>query len=221
VHVLTQVLNDTTNRPAVRPAHPPLSRASSSWISTTASRASSAPHSPISPDVMRSTSTNNLRCSIEVWSLSQGMAARVNSLKVYSDLHRMFLQLGSPYLTSPSSPTEYIDPKAQVSADSIIGASTRIGERTNIKQSIVGRHCVIGKQVRILGSVVMDHTVIEDGAKIEGCIIGRSTRVGHKAELVKSITQHGYEVEAGATIKGEKLETMDWDPNAEESDESE
>ncbi|KIJ49571.1 hypothetical protein M422DRAFT_44915 [Sphaerobolus stellatus SS14] len=217
------VLNDTTNRPPTRPSHPPLSRASSSWISSAASRASSAPVSPITthPPLYPS---SGLRCSVEIWPLSQGMAARANSLKVYAELNRLFLLPDAPLPPSPTEPTlEYIDPKAQVSADSIIGVSTRIGERTNIKQSVVGRHCIIGKQVRILGSVILDHTVIEDGmysAKIEGCIIGRSTRVGAKAELVKSITQHGYEVEAGATLKGEKLETMDWDPNA-ESDESE
>lgn len=126
------------------------------------------------------------------------------------------LRDGSPYLATSVSTLEYIDSKTRVSSDSIIGASTQIGERTNIKQSVVGQHCVIGQQVRILGSVIMDHAVVEDGlvvltnlslktvsnvyftrAKIDGCIIGRSTRVGSKAELVKSISQHGFEVEAG------------------------
>jgi len=34
-------------------------------------------------------------------------------------------------------------------------------------------------------------------AKLEGCILGRNTKVGAKAELVRSLTQAGYEVEVG------------------------
>ena len=33
-------------------------------------------------------------------------------------------------------------------------------------------------------------------AKLEGCILGKNTHVGPKAELVRCITQAGYEVEA-------------------------
>ncbi|KAF8514988.1 hypothetical protein JB92DRAFT_3115221 [Gautieria morchelliformis] len=58
----------------------------------------------------------------------------------------------------------------------------------------------------------MDHVVIEDGAKIGSCILSRSTRIGAKAELSKSIAQPGYEVDDGANLKGEKLDTADWDP---------
>jgi hypothetical protein len=34
-------------------------------------------------------------------------------------------------------------------------------------------------------------------AKLEGCILGRYTRVGTKAELVRTLTQAGYEVDTG------------------------
>jgi len=37
-------------------------------------------------------------------------------------------------------------------------------------------------------------------AKLEGCILGRNTKVGAKAELVRSLTQAGYEVEAGGVL---------------------
>jgi translation initiation factor eIF-2B subunit gamma len=64
-------------------------------------------------------------------------------------------------------------------------------------------------------------------AKLEGCILGRNTKVAAKAELVRSLTQAGYEVETGgmfflvrhvphsyplsvATIRNEKLEVSDW-----------
>jgi translation initiation factor eIF-2B subunit gamma len=36
-------------------------------------------------------------------------------------------------------------------------------------------------------------------AKLEACILGRNTKVGAKAELLRSLTQAGYEVDAGGT----------------------
>lgn len=64
--------------------------------------------------------------------------------------------------TPPPTPG-LIDPKAQVSTDSLVGFSTKVGERTNIKKSVVGRHCVIGRNVRISGCVIMDFVVVGDG----------------------------------------------------------
>ncbi|KAF8495847.1 nucleotide-diphospho-sugar transferase [Gautieria morchelliformis] len=200
------ILNESTN---ISSHHPP-SRGSS-WRSATTSRASSAPASPIFNENPKPP-LSNLRCGVVVHKLAQGLAARANTIKAYTDLNRLFLKEGSPYLTPSTSTSEYIDPKAQISTDSIIGLSARLGERTVIKTSVVGQHCVIGKYVRITGSVIMDHVVIEDGAKIDGCILSQTTRIGAKAELSKSITQPGYEVDAGANLKGEKLDTADWDP---------
>jgi NDP-sugar pyrophosphorylase family protein len=45
----------------------------------------------------------------------------------------------------------------------MIGGSTRVGNRTNIKQSVIGKHCVIGRLARVIGCVLLDHCVIGDG----------------------------------------------------------
>jgi translation initiation factor eIF-2B subunit gamma len=75
-------------------------------------------------------------------------------------------------------------------------------------------------------------------AKIEGCILGRGTKVGAKAELVRCVTQAGYEIDGGGkksslfvlcmftkflyrtieTLKTERLEVSDWTAAASESD---
>lgn len=39
-------------------------------------------------------------------------------------------------------------------------------------------------------------------AKLEGCILGRNTKVGAGAELLRSLTQAGYEADAGGKIFG-------------------
>jgi NDP-sugar pyrophosphorylase family protein len=45
----------------------------------------------------------------------------------------------------------------------MVGDSTKVGERTAIKKSVIGKHCTIGKMVKIAGCVILDHCVIEDG----------------------------------------------------------
>jgi translation initiation factor eIF-2B subunit gamma len=94
----------------------------------------------------------------------------------------------------------------------MIGESTKVEERTTIKKSIIGKHCIIGKMAKIVGCVILDHCVIGDGyaccrfcagrtqrsrrAKLESCLIGKNTKIGAKADLSRCATQAGYEVEA-------------------------
>lgn len=58
--------------------------------------------------------------------------------------------------------TAEVAPKTQVGNDSIIGEHTKIDERSSVKKSSVGAHCVIGKNVKIANSVIMDFVVIGD-----------------------------------------------------------
>jgi len=139
-----------------------------------------------------------------------GFAGRVNNIATLLEMNRQFLSRTNYTLPIDPENRALIDAKSQISSDSMIGSSTRIGERATIKRSVIGRHCVIGKMARVIGCVLLDHCVIADGAKVEGCILGRNTKVGSKAELVRSLTQAGYEVDAGATIRNEKLEVSDW-----------
>lgn len=65
----------------------------------------------------------------------------------------------------PSDPKDrsLIDQKAQISSDTIIGDSTQVSERTTVKRSVIGRHCIIGKMVKVTGCILLDHCVIEEG----------------------------------------------------------
>jgi len=147
-----------------------------------------------------------------------GYAARANNLHAYLDLNRHFLSQTTYSLPTDPENRSLMDQKAQVSADSMIGRSTRVEERASIKKSVIGNHCVIGKMTKIVGCVVLDHCVIADGAKLEGCILGKNTKVGAKAELTRCVTQSGYEVSEGETVKNEKLESSDWTAGAQSSE---
>ncbi|KAG1828952.1 UDP-3-O-glucosamine N-acyltransferase [Suillus variegatus] len=143
----------------------------------------------------------SIRIGIIIHRADDGFAIRVNNLPAYLEANRHFV------------------------ADTSIGDFTRVEEKSTIKNSTIGKHCVIGKMVKIVGCVLLDHCVISDGAKLDGCILGNSTTVGTKAELVKCVTQAGYEVkdnESTGPAQPEDSEGDDEDSiGEEESDEDE
>ncbi|KAG6897400.1 hypothetical protein C0992_001906 [Termitomyces sp. T32_za158] len=152
----------------------------------------SAPSSPTRGDHAFGGS-NSLRVGIVVHRAEAGFATRLLSQVTYA-------------LPTEPKDRSLIDQKAQISSDTIIGGSTQVSERTTIKKSVIGRHCVIGKMAKIVG------------AKLEGCILGKNTKIGTKAELSRCVTQAGYEVGAGETVRGEKLDVSDWTAVVEESE---
>ncbi|TFY60192.1 hypothetical protein EVG20_g7506 [Dentipellis fragilis] len=139
-----------------------------------------------------------------------GVTGRANNLATLLELNRHFLTQTAWTLPTDPENRILIDPKSKISNDSMIGQSTRVGERALVKYSVIGKHCVIGRMVKIVGCVIFDHCVIEDGAKLDGCILGLNTKVGAKAELARCLTQAGYEVDAGGVHRHEKLEVSDW-----------
>ncbi|KDQ57545.1 hypothetical protein JAAARDRAFT_35255 [Jaapia argillacea MUCL 33604] len=168
----------------------------------------------------------SLRVGVVLHKATAGYAARANTLHTFLELNRHFLSKTT--YTPPTDPKDraLLDPKIQISSDSIVGDSTRIEERTTIKRSVIGNHCIIGKMVKITGCVLQDHCVLADGAKLDGCILGKNTKIGAKAELSRCVTQAGYEVDAGESLKNEKLDVSDWTAHSDdgadgESDEEE
>lgn len=110
-----------------------------------------------------------------------------------------------------------IHPRAQLSADCIVGAGTRIDERATVKHSLLGRNCMIGKNVRIMRSIVMDGVHIGDNAKLENCIVGTSASIGDRCQLKETDVGPHYAVERGTESKNEKLvtyEDVSEDPDA-------
>ncbi|KIP04845.1 hypothetical protein PHLGIDRAFT_19868 [Phlebiopsis gigantea 11061_1 CR5-6] len=163
----------------------------------------------------------SFRVGIILHRATQGFAARANTLQTYLDVNRHCLTQTTYSLPTDSESRALIDTKAQISSDSMVGHTTKVGERTSIKKSVIGKHCIIGKMVKVVGCVVLDHCVIADGAKLDGCILGKNTKIGAKAELSKCVTQAGYEVEGGESFKNEKLDVSDWtvpDDTSEEDD---
>ncbi|KAF5391912.1 hypothetical protein D9757_001749 [Collybiopsis confluens] len=161
---------------------------------------------------------SSLRVGLMLHPANAGFTTRVNNIHALLDVNRRFLTETTYSLPTDPQNRSFIDAKAQISSDTIVGSYTQISDRTTIKKSVVGKHCIIGKMARITGCVLLDHCVIEEGAKVDGCILGKNTKVGAKAELTRCLTQAGYEVGPGENFKNEKLEVSDWAAGSEESE---
>ncbi|KAJ7078945.1 UDP-3-O-glucosamine N-acyltransferase [Mycena belliarum] len=191
--------HSTLSKSKQRHAHTPKSK----------STATSAPQSPTASDPSLDISPT-LRVGLLMHRPEHGVAARINNIHTFMEMNRHFLATATYSLPTDPQERALIDQKSQISNDTIIGDSTRVDERTTIKKSVIGRHCTIGKMVKIVGCVLLDHCIVEDGAKLDGSILGKNTKVGAKAELVRCVTQAGYEVAPGESVKNEKLEISDW-----------
>ncbi|KAJ2787321.1 Translation initiation factor eIF-2B subunit gamma [Coemansia interrupta] len=109
-----------------------------------------------------------------------GIAGRADQIPRYCDLNYIATKISTE---SRIDETARLASKTQVGTDSLVGASTQIGERCSIKRSVVGAHCVIGRNVKIVNSVIMDHVTIGDGVKIESCVVCKLTKIGEDSQL--------------------------------------
>ncbi|EKM80890.1 hypothetical protein AGABI1DRAFT_37002 [Agaricus bisporus var. burnettii JB137-S8] len=154
--------------------------------------------------------TGSLKVGLVLHRPESEYAIRVHNLPSFVEINRGLLSTTNYALPTDPKNRSLIDQKAQISTDTIIGDSTRVSEKTTIKKSIIGRHCIVGRMVKIVGSILLDHCVIEDGARVDGCVLGINTKIGTRAELSRCVTQAGYEVSPEDKIKNEKLEVTDW-----------
>ncbi|KAG5643607.1 hypothetical protein DXG03_000615 [Asterophora parasitica] len=101
-------------------------------------------------------STNSFRVGVVIHRASAGFAIRVNTIPNFLEINRRELTGVTYNLPTEPKDRSLIDQKAQISSDTIIGHSTQVSERTTIKKSIIGRHCVIGKMAKIVGWEKLD-----------------------------------------------------------------
>lgn len=60
---------------------------------------------------------------------------------------------------------------AQIGPFTVIGNGTKIGDNTNISNSVIGKGCTIGANVSVEGSYVWDNVIIEDGCKLRHAVV--------------------------------------------------
>ena len=95
--------------------------------------------------------------------------------------------------------------KTTVGPKCVVGASSRLDEKTSVKRSVLGKHVRVGKNCKVANSVVADHCVLEDGCSVEGGAVCAGATVGERCVLKDCFIGAGYVVPAGCEFKGQVL----------------
>ncbi|KAG2730771.1 hypothetical protein G9P44_005920 [Scheffersomyces stipitis] len=127
------------------------------------------------------------------------------NLPVLMEANRHFMKIQA----TEKGQTGFAGPKdktaANVGIDSLIGDNTLLGERTNVKKTVVGSRCNIGKRVKLTGCLVMNNVTIEDDVQLENCIIGNNVLIHSKCKLTNCNVESTNEVARGTQAKGDTL----------------
>ncbi|EFA81861.1 eukaryotic translation initiation factor 2B [Heterostelium album PN500] len=122
--------------------------------------------------------------------LMNGYCININNLQTFTQANRDIASGKSSTYKPLEAPfkNNYIDTKAQVAPTSIgincvIGTETILGQKSSVKNSIIGKHCKFGTNVRIDSSIIMDYVTVEDQCNISGSIIGNNVYI--KTKFVK------------------------------------
>lgn len=130
---------------------------------------------------------------------------RANNLPVYVEANRHFLKLQARELAGGKSLAPKDKTMANVGADSIVASDAVLGERTNVKRSVVGARCIIGKRVKLTGCIIQDDVTIGDDVQLENTIVGHKANIGNKSKLVSCNVESTHEIPQGTNAKGDTL----------------
>ncbi|KAK9380990.1 nucleotide-diphospho-sugar transferase [Kockiozyma suomiensis] len=126
---------------------------------------------------------------------------RCKSISAYFEANRLILKQ-SPYTPPPSTATAN---GAVIGRDSLISIGTEMGEKTNVKRSIVGADCKFGRECRISGCVIMDGVTIGNNVHLDNCVIANGVIIEDKARLSGCTIEGRYIVSNGTQSKNEVL----------------
>jgi translation initiation factor eIF-2B subunit gamma len=106
------------------------------------------------------------------------------------------------------APTTTIPQQCRVeSENSLIAENVTIGERCNIKESVVGTGCTVGTGAKLTKCILMDGAVVGDFVTLVGCMLGRRCKVEggpkedkEKTNLRDCEVQEGYVVPWGSKL---------------------
>lgn len=158
-------------------------------------------------------------------------AARVATLKAYSAITRHILERRAFPFDPESNILEdqsyqslgadqyredavVVARNAKVAGRSIIGRGTKIGDKSTVLDTSIGRNCHVGINVHLENVQIWDNVTIEDHTKITGpVIIADNVHVGAETTIHPgSVIASDAKITKGATISGIKIFRKEADP---------
>ncbi|KAE8697057.1 feruloyl CoA ortho-hydroxylase 1-like [Hibiscus syriacus] len=137
---------------------------------------------------------------------SSSYCVRLNSIQAFMDVNRDVTGEADHLLSGTSSdPNNIIGPspklgtKTTVGPHCMLGEGLEVGDKCQVKRSVIGRHCRIGSHVKVVNSVVMNHVTIGDGCIMQGSVVCSNVQLQDRA------VGAGFVVTAGSEYKAESL----------------
>lgn len=144
-----------------------------------------------------------LRCYVHIMEDDgEGMCYRVNTLAAYIEANRLAPKL---FEEPAIHPTASISERCLVGADSIIGASCQLADKTSIKRSILGASTTVREKVKVTNSIVMHGVTIEEGCNIQGSVICSNAHIGRGADIKYCLVGSGQRIEPEAERTNEVI----------------
>ncbi|KAL2097832.1 hypothetical protein ACEWY4_007039 [Coilia grayii] len=141
-----------------------------------------------------------LRCYVHL--MEEGMCYRVNTLAAYIEANRMAPKL---FDDPPVHSSAVVSERSQVGADSIIGASCQISDKTSIKRSTIGASTTVKEKVKITNSIIMNGVTIEEGCNIQGSVICSNALIGRGADIKYCLVGNSQRIEPEAERTNEVI----------------
>ncbi|XVF69456.1 hypothetical protein PTKIN_Ptkin11bG0083600 [Pterospermum kingtungense] len=143
---------------------------------------------------------------------SSSYCVRLNSIQAFMDINRDVTGEADYLLSDTSSdrnniigPSPKIGTKTTVGPHCMLGEGSEMGDKCQVKRSVIGRHCRIGSHVKVVNSVVMNYVTIGDGCIIQGSVICSNVQLQELVVLKDCQVGAGFVVTAGSEHKGESL----------------
>lgn len=140
---------------------------------------------------------------------------RANTLQGYADVNRDAVTFEyAPKLLreTPSARSENfvasgvaIGTKATVGSGCMVGPGSTIGDKTNVKRSVIGCDVHLGTNVKVINSVLQDKVHIGDNCHIQNSIVCEGCVIQGNAQMKDCQIGPGFVVPSGSVLKSEVM----------------
>lgn len=158
-----------------------------------------------------------IKVSLYIPSPAAHYTLRANSLPTYLILNQHLAALHPGPHKHPSS---HAGAKTSVGNDALVAENCTLGERVQIRKSVMGTNVHVGSKTNVKGSVVMEGVVMGEMVKVEDCVVCKGAKLGDKVSLTNCFVGAGYVVESGTKASKQNLVELE-DLDDEDEDEEE
>ena len=148
-----------------------------------------------------------------------GYCSRADSLHTYKEMNLDVPRhqgQGVPWSKSDTFPDKTDEEKKllfkKVGSECVVGegfsfmvSGDKVGEKSSIKKSVVGKHCKVGSNVKLANCIIHNHVTIEDGVTLTGCVVCDDAHIEKDCNLTNCQVGAKFTVEAETTMKDDNL----------------